>query len=725
MKIKRKRKNKSKKIIFILVICILAAAVVSALLFLSKGQKKIEAGDFNLLVITLDTTRADRLGVYGYEPAQTPNLDFLAQNGIMAEQCYTPVPLTLPAHCSLFTGKYPISLNVRDNGTYILGEGEVTLAEKMKEKNYHTFAVIAAFVLLSKFGLAQGFDLYDDSLNSHKMYNNYTSEIPADDVFRKFMQWFEKNHQRRFFAWVHLYDPHTPYTPPKKYAEKFEDSQEGRYDGEIAFADSCVGEIIKELKSRDILQNTLIVIVGDHGEAFGEHQEYGHGIFCYEEALKVPLIFYNPRLFPRSRRLTSRLNLIDIMPTLLELYGLPISPEVQGKSFAPLLAGNEEEDRRGFYFESMHGRDEMGWAPLTGLIHGQHKYISLPKPELYDLDADKGEKENLFLKQNRLAKELDQKLMKWVAELSKTGGESRRGLSPEDRRHLQSLGYISSFSAKSDQLQNIDPKQGIVLDNKIKALFDILRKGRTQLAGEKLAALESEYPGIRLPVMYDLKDLLYKQQNKIGQEIGILQEAREKFPDIERFHIMYALKVFELGKLMEAQSACQQVLKLNPRFTRAHILMAEIQEKLGHLDEAVEQYGRALELEPQNISLKLKYAELLIEKKKYETALRLYDELLERREISANPELLYKVALFNAQYGTLKKAAALLERAIGVKPNGKYYFNHALILAKMKRVPEALKSMETALSEHRAELDSRQIEICQKAINMWRQRPSS
>jgi arylsulfatase A-like enzyme/Tfp pilus assembly protein PilF len=722
MKIKHKRK--SKKIIVVLVICILVAAAVTALLFLSKDHKKIEAGDLNLLVVTLDTTRADRLGVYGYEPAQTPNLDFLARNGIMAEHCYTPVPLTLPAHCSLFTGKYPISLNVRDNGTYIMGEGEVTLAEKMKEKNYHTFAVIAAFVLLSKFGLAQGFDLYDDSLNSHKMYNNYTSEIPADDVFRKFMQWFEKNHRRRFFAWVHLYDPHIPYTPPKKYAEKFEDTQEGRYDGEVAFADSCVGEIVEKLKSLDLLESTLIVVVGDHGEAFGEHQEYGHGIFCYEEALEVPLIFYNPRLFPRGRRLTSRLNLIDIMPTILELYGLSIPPEVQGRSFASLLAGNEAKNQRGVYFESMHGRDEMGWAPLTGLIDGKYKYISLPQPELYDLAADKEEKENLFLKQNRLAKELDQKLMKWVAELSKTGGESRRGLSPEDKRHLQSLGYISPFSAQSDSFRNLDPKQGIVLDNKIKEIFNILRKGETQLAGQKLAVLESEYPDIRLPVMYDLKDLLYKQRNEIPKEIGILQEAREKFPDIERFHIMYALKVFDLGNLMEAESACQQVLKLNPRFTRAYILMGEIQEKLGHLDEAVEQYGQALELEPQNISLKLKYAELLIEKEKYETALRLYDELLERREISANPDLLNKVALFNSQYGTLGKAARLLERAIEVKPGGRYYFNYALVLAKMKKIPEALQSMETALSEHRAELDSRQIEICQKAIAMWRQRPS-
>lgn len=713
---------RSKKSILFLTLGILVI-VAAAGLSLLRRDKKIQAGDLNLLVITLDTTRADHLGAYGYSKADTPNLDFLAHNGIMFEQCYTPVPLTLPAHCSLFTGRYPLSLNVRDNGIYILGNGETTLAEKMKEKDFHTFAVIAAFVLLSKFGIGQGFDIYDDSLNSHKMYNNYTSEISASDVYRKFLQWFEANYQRRFFAWIHLYDPHAPYSPPKKYAEKFADTLEGRYAGEIAYTDSCVGNIVKMLKTRNILDNTLIVVVGDHGEAFGEHQEYGHGFFCYEEALKVPLIFYNPSLFLEAHRIPDRVNLIDIMPTLLDLYGLTPPPGIQGRSFSRLLSGKREKAQREVYFESMHGRDEMGWAPLTGIIDGQYKYISLPEPELYDLEADSVEKENLFLKKNRLAKELDKKLLAWVSQFSGAANQNaktRRGLTDEDKRHLQSLGYISVFSARSGQFQNLDPKKGIVLDNKIKDLFDILRKRKTRQAAEKLAALEAEHPEIRLPVMYDLKDLLYKQQKKTEKGIKLLKEAMSAFPEIERFYIMYALKIFDLGDLPEAERSCREVLKINPQFTRAYILMGQIEEKRGDLNQAIEKYNLALKIEPQNISLKLKYAELLIEKTDYKTALNLYDELLIRHEISGNPDLLYKIALFNSRYGTLKKAADLMKKAIELQPEGKYYFNYAMLLARLNNVPEALKNMEIVLSKYSSELNPKQIELCRKAVSVWR-----
>ncbi|MCP5108087.1 MAG: sulfatase-like hydrolase/transferase, partial [bacterium] len=171
---------------------------------------------------------------------------------------------------------------------------------------------------------------------------------------------FEKNHSQRFFVWLHLYDPHEPYRAPRRFREKFKGDRSGLYDAEIAFTDEAVGKIVEALKSRGLLENTLVVIVGDHGEAFGEHNEYGHGIFCYDEALKVPLIFYNPQLLPRQGlRVKNRVNLVDIMPTLLEMYGMEIPSSIQGQSVVPLLAGEEEEGRRMVYFESMHGKDEM------------------------------------------------------------------------------------------------------------------------------------------------------------------------------------------------------------------------------------------------------------------------------------------------------------------------------------------------------------------------------
>ncbi|MCP4154527.1 MAG: sulfatase-like hydrolase/transferase, partial [bacterium] len=434
-----------KKYIIIPVIVALIAAISAGIFFLSKG-KKIEATNYNLLFISLDTLRADHVGIYGSEDADTPILDSLARKGVMFKNCYTPVPLTLPAHCTMFTGKYPISLNVRGNGIYALDGKEKTLAEIMKESGYSTYGVISSFVLLAKFGLNQGFDVYDDSLNSHKMYNNYESEIDAPEVYQKFNQWFDKNHDSRFFAWVHLYDPHKPYKAPPEFRKKFNNSQIGRYKAEISYTDHYVGKFIDKLKEKNVLKNTLVVIVGDHGEAFGEHEEHEHGIFCYEEVLKVPLIFYNPDLFSGGLCVENRVNLIDIMPTLLDLFKLKIPAGTQGLSFYNLLRGKKEETPRTFYFESMHGKDEMNWAPLTGIIDGKYKYISLPEPELYDLENDIKEKENLFWKRNREAKDLDKKLLQLVTEYSKAVVDTRRDLTDEDKKHLQTLGYVSSFS---------------------------------------------------------------------------------------------------------------------------------------------------------------------------------------------------------------------------------------------------------------------------------------
>jgi arylsulfatase A-like enzyme/Tfp pilus assembly protein PilF len=712
---------------FILLSIVILIAIVIIALWVVKKDKAITvpAEDYNLLVITLDTLRADRVGVYGYEAALTPNLDALAREGVMFEYCYTPVPLTLPAHSSIFTGQYPLAHRVRDNGMYRLTGAAVTLAEKMKEKGFHTFAVIASFVLLSKFGLDQGFDIYDDSLNSHKMYNNYTTEIPASLVYSKFLQWFEKNYHKRFFAWVHLYDPHEPYRPPKKYAEKFKTDKSGRYDGEVAYTDECIGKIMEKLRVKDLLEKTVVVIMGDHGEAFGEHEEFGHGIFCYEEALRVPLIFYNRELFPRGLRVTERVNLVDIMPTILDLLGMEIPGAAQGESFAHLLSGKTEKQQRGFYFESMHGKDEMNWAPLMGIIDGPYKYISLPEAELYNLETDGEEKENLFWKRNRVAKEMDKKLMKWAANYAKAGvdvdADAKRELTAGDKSRLQSLGYISSFSAKSGTDENTDPKKGIILDNKIKQIFDTIGKDDSGLAEKQLQDLISQYPEINLPVFYDLQHQIYVKKNDLEKTVQVLKEALEKFPKIERFYILYAFKLRDMGQIRETETVCRKLLELNPRFTRAYILQGELEEQRGNTGAAILYYEKALAIEPRNISLKLKYAELLIVKQSYRQALEIYDGLLERKEVSGNANLLFKVGIFNAQFGNMEKSEQLLKRAVSLAPNGKFYFNYALVLSRNGKLRDALENMEIALKKHLADLSERQIQTGQKAVTLWRQ----
>ena len=368
---------------------VLAAAVFIIFLLTTTTRKDIpgKCSDLNLMVITLDTTRADRIGTYGYRSAETPNIDGLAANGILFENCYAAVPLTLPSHCTLFTGRYPLGHRVRGNGTFLLRKDEFTLAEKMKELDFQTYALVASYVLLARFGLNQGFDLYDDSLEVNELIKNYSSEIKANQVYAKFSQWFKKmNPREKFFAWIHFYDPHSPHEPPEEYKKKlWIINPSTLYDGEMAFVDTYVGKIIDDLKTANLLERTLVVIVGDHGEAFGEHQEYGHAIFCYEQNLKVPLVFYNPRVFTgklKGLRVKNRVNLVDIMPTILELYGQKVPEQIQGESFVQLLTGAPGKKEGTFYIESMHGKEEMGWAPLAGIIYEQYKYISLPEPEL-------------------------------------------------------------------------------------------------------------------------------------------------------------------------------------------------------------------------------------------------------------------------------------------------------------------------------------------------------
>jgi arylsulfatase A-like enzyme/Flp pilus assembly protein TadD len=634
------------------------AVVVFIFYLLTTITKKDITGkcsDLNLMVITLDTIRADRIGAYGYQPAETPNIDRLAATGILFENCYAPVPITLPAHCSIFTGRYPLGHQVRDNGTFLLDEGEVTLAEKMKEQGFQTYAVIAAYVLLARFGLNQGFDLYDDSLEVNVILKNYNSEIKADQVYAKFSRWFKKmNPQKKFFTWIHFYDPHTPYDPPEKYKKKWGNNPAALYNGEVAFVDTFVGKIIDDLKTANLLEQTLVVIVGDHGEAFGEHLEYGHAIFCYEQNLKVPLVFYNPQVFPgklKGLRVKDRVSLIDVMPTILELYGQEIPGEIQGQSFAHLLTGHLDKKERTFYIESMHGKEEMGWAPLTGIIYEQYKYISLPEPELYDLTADSNEKDNLFWKKNRLARDLDKRLMNLVSGYSTRGrtGEaySRRQLTESDTKHLQTLGYISAFSNKTNT--NLDPKKGVIFDKKFLEIDKAINQGDLDQAETRLQEIVKNSPEIQSPKYFETMMTIYRKKKDMDNVIRITRQAVEAFPQITNFKVTLAQVYFNTNLLEEADKTALEVIKAAPTETRAYILRGRIAEKKDRIPEALAYFEKALVLEPQNVSLKVSYAKLLAENKNYPKAGEICKELLTNQEVLKDPTVKTKLGVVLVQ----------------------------------------------------------------------------
>ncbi|MCP5104843.1 MAG: sulfatase-like hydrolase/transferase [bacterium] len=718
---------KTKKKIILLIVPLVVIITVIAVVLLSHLKEKKGPLDMNLLLITLDTTRADHIGAYagtGANTAATPHIDKMAAQGVLFKNCYTPVPLTLPAHCSIFTGKYPIGHNVRNNGRYALHEDEPTITKLFKKKGYFNYAVISAYVLLSKFGLNRGFDIYDDSLDPKKVFIDFNSQLPADGVYEKFRQWFEDNNEKKFFAWVHFFDPHTPYNPPQG-LKTGKDDTVNRYNGEISYMDSYIGKIIADLEAAEVLDNTLVIIVGDHGEAFGEHVEYEHGIFCYEEALKVPLIFFNRTVFKENSVVDNRVGLVDIFPTIAELYGekIPENDGVQGKSFVNLLYGGKEEEERPIYFESMYGKEENNWAPLTGIIDGQFKYIALPHPELYHLTDDTAEKINLYRRPPRVSRVYDQKLQQFLLKNSSLNKETKRDLSKRDIAHLKSLGYISQSSGKSASV--IDPKTGVALDIKLKDLQKKVSRGLLEESETGLKKLLEENPNLKHPMIYVLLDKIYVGKKDFDASVKNLQEGIRVFPNSEELNFRLLGRFYTSKQYDEAVTFCKSLLKKNPFFTQAYAILGDIYLIQGKYLEAIENAKKAAELEPENIRLNLKYADILVKLQKITEALELYEKLSKKEKLADDHGFFFWYAKYSFTYGSIKRAEELMRRAVRLKPNGNYHFYFALILSKNFKYKEAVESMRTALEKYPQQLTDRQKKDAGAAINAWKQKAGS
>ncbi len=618
------------------------AALLSAAFFLAgcKPGAPADASGMNLLVITLDTTRADALGLYGNRDATTPEIDRLGRAGLVFEQCYTPAPLTLPAHCSLFTGRYPVAHGVRNNGTYVLPDSERTLAKVFRESGYETAAVVASFTVAAKFGLAQGFDTYDEDFESGRVILNYTAEIPADRVYGKFADWLGRRSGRKFFAWVHFYDAHSPYIPHGPAAANA--SPWTLYEGEVRYVDAHVGKIVQALRDKGLYESTVIVIVGDHGEAFCEHKERGHGIFCYEESLRVPLVLHNPKLFREPKLVAGRVRLVDVMPSLLELFRMKAPADIQGRSFWPLAEGREK-GRREVYFESLFGREEFNWAPLSGLIDGPRKYISLPEPELYDLEADPGETRNLFPGEQASARTIDAKLADFVrGAAAESRGAGRRELSPADVERLRALGYVSGFSSKS--AGGTDPKRAIDVYLEVADLKELLKKGDDRKGEERLAEVLARHPGLELPDIFEIRYEMLKKKGRLAEAIDVMRQAMVKFPEQESFKVLLAMDLIASGRTAEARDFCRGLVAADDRMTAAHVLLGNAEDLLGEPDAALASYERAAALEPQNGAVRAKIAREWLLKGEPARAQAILEELEGRKAVVDSPEFMDAMA---------------------------------------------------------------------------------
>src|SRR5216683_1085976 len=362
----------------------------------------VPVGAPNVVVITIDTLRADHLGCYGYKQIRTPNIDALAADATRFERAYTAVPVTLPSHTVMFTGTYPMLSGMHDFAANKLNPTQPTLASVLKEHGYATAAVIGSAVLDSRFGLNRGFDFYYDHFDFNRLQESNLEEMerPGNVVADLALDWLGKNYHSKFFLWMHLYDPHFPYRPPAPFSEQYKDRP---YDGEIAFADAQVGRLIAFLKAKDLYRNTLIVLSGDHGESLGEHGEKTHGFFIYNATLHIPVIIHLPQTTSSLKTISGVVSLVDLTPTVLQTLKVDLPAQVQGRSLLPLMTAKTEEESRSVYAETFLPRLHFNWSELRSVETEKYQFIEAPKPELYDLSRDPGETQNLYAEKKAVA----------------------------------------------------------------------------------------------------------------------------------------------------------------------------------------------------------------------------------------------------------------------------------------------------------------------------------
>jgi len=646
----------------------------------------------NVLLVTLDTTRADRVGAYGYDKARTPALDSLAVGGVRFANAYCPVPMTLPAHASILTGTTPLYHKVHNNGTYYLSKDIVTLTERLKEKGFRTAAFVSSFNVDSRFGVGKGFDVFDDRFREDEMIKTFRSERRAGETTAAFLRWLDGPGEGPFFSWIHYYDPHTPYKPPSPFKEDFASDP---YDGEIAYMDACFGKVLARLREKGLLERTLIVVAGDHGEAFGEKGELGHGVFIYDVTMKVPLIFHAPRNLPRGRVVESRVRLIDIMPTVLDALKMSVGREIQGTSLLPYMEGRKKDDLT-CYLESYYPLETYGWSELVGLIDGDRKFIRAPRPELYDIKADPGETRDLVQKQAGTASAMMQKLKDAIAANSSGLALSRRKLSREEEERLRSLGYVGSdASVRVGKGPLPDPKD-------MMPEFQILYRAKTNEWDGKWDDAEKDYREIlRLQpdVAWRYVDLaiFLTLRDRLSEAIAVLRQGLTRMPD--SFVLLTRLAHLEMGagRYDEAYEMSRAALRIDPGYFDALVIAAGVEDVRGNWEAAEGFYRQALEVEPENKKVRMKYAYVLGALGRGEEAAKI-DEAL-KAEFPDDPRLRQDLGVIYAGLGRWDLAEENVRKAVELQPSPETWFNLASVLEQSGKLTEAVRYLRLYLDK--------------------------
>ncbi|MBZ5590838.1 MAG: sulfatase-like hydrolase/transferase [Acidobacteriia bacterium] len=540
----------------------------------------------NVLVVTVDTLRADHLHCYGYSKIETPNLDAIAQNGVLFENAVTQTPLTPPSHASMFTGLNPTAHHVRDTGGFVLEPSSTTLATLLQQQGWDTAAFVSSAVLKRLFGLNQGFAVYDDQLpkpgKGHEFLED--AERRAGDTVDRAINWLGAQSGKPFLLWVHVYDPHVPYDPPAPFRETYKDRP---YDGEIAYADRELGRLFDAVSKKSPADKTVIAVLSDHGEGLGEHGEFSHGVFLYDSTLRIAFLLSGPGV-PAGMRIRPQARTIDLLPTILDLMGGQAPAAVQGVSLRPYFNGKDAAAPVS-YAETLFPKINMGWAELRALRTNHWKYILAPKPELYDLSQDPAETHNVIQSHAAEVQKFEAELKSFIGP-HETEQVQTTAVDSRTLDQLRSLGYTSGFSPRTYTLKGkgIDPKDRL-------EVLKIME--------------EADGPQSRLPV---------------PRRIELLRQAVKQDPTNPLLYYSLGGDCEKAGRYTEALDVYYAALRNGIDSGRLHSRVGDLLVRAGKKDEAIPEYEKAARFNPSDLQSQANLATAYLETSRLPDAERVY-----------------------------------------------------------------------------------------------------
>jgi arylsulfatase A-like enzyme/thioredoxin-like negative regulator of GroEL len=577
----------------------------------------------NVILITLDTTRADRMGFLGSKRGLTPNLDSLAKQSVAFTRAYAQVPLTTPSHAALLTGTYPQFSHIEDLGAP-LNLDLPYLPDVLHKHGYHTAAFLGAYILdpaASAPGFQRGFDLYDANFHQRKPgEDRYESvERRAEDVANRALGWLSHHQQRPFFIWLHFYDAHDPYDPPEPFKSHYAAQP---YDGEIAYTDSIVGSLLEVLRKHGLYENSVIAIAADHGEAFGEHGEERHGMFLYDETIHVPLLLKLPAGRLAGKRIDARVALAEVAPTLLEAAGISAPAAMQAHSLFPLInsapnaAKSPTDDRgkapeRSVYSETNYAHRAFGWSELRSWRTGKYLYVQAPKRELYDQSADPSALKNLASADKAVADTLESQLAGFHQKTTSVRTEPTK-LDPTQAEKLRALGYLTSDTADSTGKETaaIDPKDKIEVANKFhRSLVDLEEDHYDEAISELKEVIRME-PDIASGYLELGRALVHRQRYQ--EALPVLRTAAEKNPKSGMAHYELGLALIKTGEWEASLPEMQAAVVCTPGSAQMRFYLGAVHLRLKHIDEATAEFENSLKIEPDHFLTNLKYGEMLL-----------------------------------------------------------------------------------------------------------------